>query len=54
MNRIDLGAPGQKINVCAITMFDNKDGRGLRVDQFKAKQGKVASKWEYICCWELV
>ncbi|KAF1969081.1 hypothetical protein BU23DRAFT_540096 [Bimuria novae-zelandiae CBS 107.79] len=54
VNRIDLGAPGQKINVCAITSFDNKDGRGLTIQQFKAKQGKVASGWGYLCCWELV
>lgn len=54
VNRIDLGAPGQKINVCAITSFDNKDGRGLTVDQFKAKQGRVASAWASVSCWELV
>ncbi|KAJ4305753.1 hypothetical protein N0V90_001284 [Kalmusia sp. IMI 367209] len=54
VNRIDLGAPGQKINVCAITSFDNKDGRGLTVEQFKAKQGRVASGWGYVCCWELI
>lgn len=54
VNRIDLGAPGQKITVCAITSFDNKDGRGLTVQQYKAKQGRVASGWGSVCCWELV
>jgi hypothetical protein len=54
VNRLDLGAPGQKINVCCVTEFDGRSGRGLTVPQWQAKQGKVAQKWAYICMWELV
>jgi hypothetical protein len=54
VDRLDLGAPGQKINVCAITEFDGRDGRGLTTAQWKAKQGRVAQKWGYVCMWELV
>ncbi|KAF2689240.1 hypothetical protein K458DRAFT_413535 [Lentithecium fluviatile CBS 122367] len=54
VNRFELGAPGQKINVCAVTKFDGRDGRGLTLDQWKAKQGRVGQSWSYFCMWELV
>jgi hypothetical protein len=54
VNRIDLGAPGQKINVCAVTSFDNRDGRGLSYAEYKAKAGKVAMAWSWVAMWELI
>jgi hypothetical protein len=53
VNRVDLGAPGQKVSVFAITSFDNKDGRGLSVADFKAKKGRVAMAWGWVAMWEL-
>lgn len=54
VNRFDLGAPGQNINVCAVTDFDGRDARGLTMAQWKAKQGRVAQRWVPVCMWELV
>ncbi|CAI6332780.1 unnamed protein product [Periconia digitata] len=54
VERRDLGAPGQKINVCYITHFDKGTGRGLSLSTYKARKGKVAQQWSTICMWELV
>lgn len=54
VHRLELGVPGQKINVFFVTDFDGRDARGLTVSQFKAKQGKVAMKWNGLCMWELI
>lgn len=54
VNRLDLGAPGQKIIVACVTSFDKRDGRGLTVQEYKAKAGRVASSWGSVCSWELI
>lgn len=54
VERIELGAPGQKINVCYVTHFDGKDGRGLSLSTYNLRKGKVAQQWGSACMWELV
>ncbi|KAF2746211.1 hypothetical protein M011DRAFT_495048 [Sporormia fimetaria CBS 119925] len=49
VNRVDLGTSGQKVSVFAVTSFDGKDGRGLRVEEYKEKQGRVAMSWNGVC-----
>jgi hypothetical protein len=54
VNRHDLGAPGQKVSVYAVTSIDNRDGRGVSVADYKAKKGKVAMGFAGIAMWELI
>ncbi|KAF2462128.1 hypothetical protein BDY21DRAFT_412575 [Lineolata rhizophorae] len=38
--RAELGAPGERIGVYAVTSFDGRDGRGLSAQEFKQKTGR--------------
>jgi hypothetical protein len=49
----DLGRPGQKVHVYAVTKFDGKDGRGLSVQEYKAKMGRCGMSFGGVAMWEL-
>ncbi|KAF1948514.1 hypothetical protein CC80DRAFT_486042 [Byssothecium circinans] len=54
IDRRELGAPGQKINVCYITQFDGKDGRGLSLATYNARKGRawIGLWWHERIPWE--
>ena len=49
----DLGRPGHKVHIWAVNSFDNKDGRGLTVEEFKRRQNRVARGYGFVCTWEI-
>ncbi|KZF26930.1 hypothetical protein L228DRAFT_22166 [Xylona heveae TC161] len=49
-----LGSPGQKVTIAAITKFNGNDGRGLSITEFAQKKGKVSMAWSYIAAWDLI
>lgn len=50
-----LGAPGQKVQLAVLTSFgDQKDARGVSVQEYREKVGRVGMAWAYIAEWELV
>lgn len=50
-----LGAPGQKAQIAVLTTFgDRKDARGVTVQEYREKIGRVGMAWAYIAEWELV
>ncbi|KAK3338329.1 hypothetical protein B0H65DRAFT_533079 [Neurospora tetraspora] len=51
---IDLGAPGQKITVFAVTTLDNKCARGLTKEEYLRRKGRCAYSFKGICAWDLV
>ncbi|EGO59417.1 hypothetical protein NEUTE1DRAFT_60813 [Neurospora tetrasperma FGSC 2508] len=51
---IDLGAPGQKITVFAVSTIDNKCARGLTKEEWLRKKGRCAYSFVGICAWDLV
>ena len=53
MERSQLGAPGQKVSVYAVTSFDGLDARGLSYAEYKTKRGRVAMGFAGIAMWEL-
>jgi transglutaminase-like putative cysteine protease len=54
IERRELGCMGQKINICCITEFDGRSGRGLTMTAYKNGVGRVGMKMAYISAWELV
>ena len=54
MQRVELGAPGQKVTVFAVTSFDGRDGRAVGVEEFKRRKGRVAMGFGGVAMWELV
>jgi len=53
VERLELGAPGQKISVNAVTEFCGKDARGLGYDAWKNKTA-YSCQFGILCMWELV
>lgn len=53
VNRLELGAPGQKINISAVTEFCGKSGRGLSYATWNNKTA-YSCKFSYFAMWELV
>lgn len=53
VHRRELGAPGQKITVNAVTEFNNKDARGLSYATWKNKTA-YSCKFGWVASWELV
>ena len=50
-----LGAPGQKVQIAVLTSFgDRKDARGVTVQEYQEKIGRVGMAWAYIAEWDLV
>jgi hypothetical protein len=53
VKRLELGAPGQKITVNAVTEFCGKDARGLTYEAWNNKTA-YSCKFGTLCMWELV
>lgn len=49
----DLGRPGQKATICAVNSFDNKDGRGVTVDEYRRKKGRVGMSFGFVGQWQV-
>ena len=50
-----LGTPGQTAQIAVLTSFgDHKDARGVTVQEYREKAGRVGMAWAYIAAWELV
>lgn len=49
----DLGRPGGKAAVLAMTSFDGKEGRGLTVQRFKERIGRCGWMSGGVCNWEV-
>ncbi|EAW06706.1 uncharacterized protein ACLA_084010 [Aspergillus clavatus NRRL 1] len=50
-----LGAPGQKLLIAVLTKFEGReDARGVTVQEYRQKAGRVAMSFAYIAEWELV
>ncbi|KAI9837346.1 MAG: hypothetical protein M1819_000420 [Sarea resinae] len=53
--RRSLGAgPGQQVLCYAVNSFDGRDGRGVGVDEFRRRNGKVAMGFVGVASWVLV
>ncbi|KAK4994240.1 hypothetical protein LTR66_005689 [Elasticomyces elasticus] len=53
VNSRELGAPGQTLDICNLTNFNGRDGRGLTVKEFKEEQ-KSAWAWGCVAEWMLI
>ncbi|KAF2865495.1 YjeF-related protein N-terminus-domain-containing protein [Massariosphaeria phaeospora] len=54
INRVELGCPGQKVSIFAVTSFDDRDARGLSYADYQAKKGRVGMGFGGVAMWELV
>lgn len=54
VNRAELGAPGQKVSIFAVTSIGGQDGRGVTVDEYKQKKGRVGMGFGGVAMWELI
>lgn len=49
----DLGRPGQKATICTVSEFEGRSGRGLTVQQYREKKGRVAMMFAWAGTWEV-
>ena len=49
----DLGRPGMKAQIYTVTKFDGGDGRGLTIQRYREKKGRVAMAFGGVCKWEI-
>ncbi|KAK5014606.1 hypothetical protein LTR39_003054, partial [Cryomyces antarcticus] len=49
-----LGKPGQGLMLFAVTTFDGRSGRGVTVQEFKEKEGRVGMGFMGVAEWDLV
>lgn len=49
----DLGRPGQKAQIYTVTSFDGQDGRGLTIQQYRQKKGRVGMGFGGVGQWEI-
>lgn len=50
-----LGAPGQHLQIAVLTSFgERNDARGLTVEEFRARNGRVGMAWAGVAQWDLV
>jgi hypothetical protein len=49
----DLGRPGQKAHVYTVTKFDNRDGRGLTLQEYEQRKNRVGREFGGVAEWEL-
>lgn len=54
VNAIDLGAPGQGVQIMQITSFDNREPKGVTQKEVLARWGRVGWKGSYLARWDLV
>ncbi|KAF4551170.1 Hypothetical protein D9617_14g076260 [Elsinoe fawcettii] len=50
----ELGRPGEKVKVAAVTSFAGRDGRGVTAAEFREKDGRVGMGWGGVCEWDIV
>ncbi|ODA76208.1 hypothetical protein RJ55_08053 [Drechmeria coniospora] len=50
----DLGAPGQTVQVVALSTMGDQDGRGVTAAEFLSKRGKVGMSWKGVIAWQLI
>jgi hypothetical protein len=53
VDRIELGAPGQKISINAVTEFCGKNARGLSYETWNNKKA-YSCQFGVLCMWELI
>jgi hypothetical protein len=51
---VDLGAPGQKVDIYALDTLNGKNARGLTKDEYLKVKGRCGYSFEGIGYWELV
>lgn len=49
-----LGAPGQRISAYTVEKLNGQSGRGLSVDEYRMKKGRVGMNFGGLAMWELV
>lgn len=50
----DLGAPGGKAQICTLAKFDGQEGRGLPIQTYREKKGRVGMEFAGVVCkWEI-
>jgi hypothetical protein len=47
----DLGAGA---NIYSVTEFDGRDGRGLTVQEYRQKKGRVGMRFGGVAAWDVV
>lgn len=50
----DLGEPGCKAQIYTVTKFDGNDGRGLTVEEYRQKKGRVGMSFGGVGVWDIV
>lgn len=49
----DLGRPGQKASIYTVTTYDNEDARGLTIQQYHARKGRVGMSFGGVAQWTM-
>jgi transglutaminase-like putative cysteine protease len=49
----DLGRPGQKVQIYTVTKFDNRDGRGLTLQEYAQRKNRVGRSFGGVAKWEI-
>jgi transglutaminase-like putative cysteine protease len=49
----DLGRPGQKVQIYTVTEFDNRDGRGLTLQEYTQRKNRVGRSYGGVAKWEI-
>lgn len=49
----DLGRPGQGIKVLCVTSWDGKDARGLSIQDYRSRMGRVGMAWAFVAEWKV-
>ncbi|KAL9076928.1 MAG: hypothetical protein Q9161_000561 [Pseudevernia consocians] len=49
-----LGAPGQKVSAYTVETLNGQSGRGLSVEEYRMKKGRVGMSFGGLAMWELV
>ncbi len=49
-----LGAPGQKVSAYTVDTLNGQSGRGLSVEEYRMKKGRVGMSFGGLAMWELV
>jgi transglutaminase-like putative cysteine protease len=49
----DLGRSGQKVQIYTVTSFDNRDGRGLTLQEYTQRKNRVGRSFGGVAKWEI-
>lgn len=50
----NLGAPGQRVSAYTVETLNGQSGRGLSVEEYRMKKGRVGMGFGGLAMWELV